>query len=150
MTALVSADTLFLAANAVALWGWIALIASPLIPVWSNRIAAVLIPLLLSVAYTIMAALFFFGDVTIGDGGYMTLDAVQTLFSSKEAVLVGWLHVLAFDLFVGAWIVRTGRAEGVPFGVIVLCLIPTFLFGPAGFFLFHILRRFTARAPSAA
>ncbi|MEO0730158.1 MAG: ABA4-like family protein [Pseudomonadota bacterium] len=143
-----SADTLFLAANAVALWGWIALLASPWIPTWSDRIAAVVIPLLLALAYTILAVQYLVGGLATGDGGYFTLDAVQALFNSKEVILIGWLHVLAFDLFVGAWIVRTARTERVPFWIVIVCLVPTFLFGPAGFLAFHVLR--SARSFRAA
>jgi len=139
------ADTLFLAANAVALWGWIALLASPLIPVWSDRIAGVVIPLLLCAAYTVLAALYMSSALAGESAGYFTLDAVMALFQSKEVVLVGWLHVLAFDLFIGAWIVRTARAEDIGFGWVIGCLIPTFLFGPAGLLLFFILRQVTSR-----
>lgn len=141
-----STDTLFMAANAVALWGWIALLASPRFPDWSDRIAGVIIPLLLAAAYTALAALYLSGALTGGTGaGYFTLDAVMKLFATKEVVLAGWLHVLAFDLFVGAWIVRTARTESISFGWVVLCLVPTFLFGPAGLLAFYLVRTLNAR-----
>ena len=37
------------------------------------------------------------------------------LFTSPEIALAGWIHYLAFDLFIGAWEVRTARAERIPF-----------------------------------
>ena len=55
-------------------------------------------------------------------------------------LLAGWVHYLAFDLLVGAWIVRTARAEGIPHWAVMPCLILTFLFGPAGLLAFAILR----------
>ena len=61
-------------------------------------------------------------------------------------LLAGWLHYLAFDLFVGAWIVRTARSEGMPFLLVLPCLPLTFLFGPAGFLLFVVLRAVRNRA----
>ncbi|MGF1651564.1 MAG: ABA4-like family protein [Hyphomicrobiaceae bacterium] len=133
------ADLAFQIANAVALWGWIALLASPLMPLWSDRIATYLIPALLSAAYAALVVLFFRG----AEGGYFTLDDVMRLFARKEVVLAGWLHVLAFDLFVGAWIIRTARQDGIPFLRAALCLPLAFLFGPAGLLAYFGVRWLT-------
>ncbi|MEM7776573.1 MAG: ABA4-like family protein [Pseudomonadota bacterium] len=130
------ADLGFQIANTVCLWGWLALLASPWIPTWADRLAGFIIPGLVSVAYVILIVMF----MGTTDGGYFTLDDVIKLFSSREVVLAGWLHVIAFDLFVGAWIVRTARAEAIAFVWVVPCLIMTFLFGPAGFLAFLALR----------
>lgn len=64
-------------------------------------------------------------------GGFDSAE-VQTLPSQPQIALAGWLHYLAFDLFVGAWEARTARAEGIPHWAVIPCLILTFLFGPAG------------------
>ncbi len=47
--------------------------------------------------------------------------------------MAGWLHYLAFDLFVGAWVARAAYADGVPHLAVVPLLLVTFLFGPAGY-----------------
>ncbi|MEQ8696766.1 MAG: DUF4281 domain-containing protein, partial [Bauldia litoralis] len=52
------------------------------------------------------------------------------------------------DLFVGAWQVRTARAEGIPHLLVIPCLALTFLFGPVGLLLFLIIR--FARTPRLA
>ena len=140
------ADLGFQVANTIGLWGWIALLLSPWFPLWSDRIAGYIIPALLAVAYAYLVVMFF---GTTG-GGYFTLDDVLKLFSSKEVVLAGWLHVLAFDLFVGAWIVRTARAAAIPFWMVIPCLILTFLFGPAGFLAFLGLRAVRARLAASS
>ena len=62
------------------------------------------------------------------------------LFTSPEIALAGWVHYLAFDLFVGAWEVRTARREAIPHLLVLPCLVLTFLFGPVGFLLFLGLR----------
>ena len=62
------------------------------------------------------------------------------LFDSPGVALAGWVHYLAFDLLVGAWIVRTARSEGVAHLLVLPCLALTFLFGPAGFLAFNGLR----------
>ena len=43
------------------------------------------------------------------EGGFDTLANVQLLFTQSEIAMAGWLHYLAFDLFMGAWIVREAR-----------------------------------------
>lgn len=67
-------------------------------------------------------------------------------------LLAGWLHFLAFDLFVGAWQVRTARRDALPRLLVVPCLALTFLFGPAGLLAFLALRAAlrATRAPLAA
>jgi hypothetical protein len=65
---------------------------------------------------------------------------VQALFTHPHIALAGWLHYLAFDLFLGAWEVRTARTDGIPHWAVIPCLILTFLFGPAGLLAFAILR----------
>lgn len=129
-------DTLFGAANATALAGWIVLALSPLSPRWSDRISGAVLPVVLSVLYTGLALTHFAG----AEGGFGTLDDVAKLFTTREIVLLGWVHYLAFDLFVGAWEARTARAEKIPFLLVLPCLVFTFLLGPAGFLLFTIIR----------
>lgn len=131
-----SPDAIFQVANPTALLGWVALLFAPLIPVWSQRIAALLIPVLLSIAYTALILAFWSGL----EGGFDSLQNVMRLLAQPEAALAGWLHYLAFDLFIGAWIVRRAQQEAIPHLLIVPCLVLTFLFGPAGFLTFTLLK----------
>ena len=62
------------------------------------------------------------------------------MFASDSALVAGWFHYLAFDLFVGTWIVRDGLERKLHPLLILPCLPLTFLFGPAGLLLFLILR----------
>jgi hypothetical protein len=128
-------DQLFQLANPLALLGWIALAAHPLAPRLTQGIALA-IPLLLSLLYTGLILAHWAG----AEGGFGSLDEVQRLFTQAPVALAGWVHYLAFDLFVGAWIARTARAEGIAHWMVIPCLIPTFLFGPAGLLAFAILR----------
>jgi hypothetical protein len=129
-------DAVFGFANTLALAGWVALLASFRFPVWAERIAGVAVPVILSVGYVGLILAFW----TRAPGGFGTLPEVMALFTMPEIALAGWLHYLAFDLFVGAWEVRTARREGIAFLLVVPCLALTFLFGPAGFLLFSALR----------
>jgi hypothetical protein len=128
-------DALFQITNPLAMLGWLALAAAPLAPRVAQGVA-IAIPLLLSVLYTGLVLAFWAG----AEGGFSSLPEVQRLFTSAPIALAGWVHYLAFDLFVGAWAVRTARAEGIAHWMVLPCLILTFLFGPAGLLAFAALR----------
>jgi glycopeptide antibiotics resistance protein len=132
------AETIFSMANLTAIVGWILLVVAPR---WVWTRAAVLsgaIPLLLSAAYLILIVLFF-GKA---EGGFGSLAEVMKLFTNQWATLAGWIHYLAFDLFVGSWEVKDAQARGISHWFVIPCLILTFLLGPIGFLLYHILRFF--------
>ena len=131
-----STDLIFQYATLIAFAGWATLLISPLIPRISDLAATYAMPALISVAYAGLILAFW----TSAEGGFGSLDEVSQLFQTRELLLAGWLHYLAFDLFVGAWIVRRGRADGVPFWRVLPCLPLTFLFGPAGYLAFVAIR----------
>lgn len=141
-----SLDMLFQYANMVALAGWAALLASPWLPRFADRAATFVIPGLLSVAYAGLVLAFW----SRAEGGFDSLGNVALLFQSRGVLLAGWLHYLAFDLFVGAWEVRTARRARIPFLLVLPCLVLTFLFGPAGFLLFVFIRTVRAGVARAA
>jgi len=62
------------------------------------------------------------------------------LFTNQWATLAGWIHYLAFDLFVGSWEVKDSQSRGISHWFVIPCVILTFLLGPIGFLLYHILR----------
>lgn len=129
-------EVIFSLAGILAMVGWLVLLASPLIPDWSEWISGYIIPIVLSVGYVVLI-LFFPSE---GDGGFGSLADVIDLFSNPNAMIAGWVHYLAFDLLIGAWICRTARQEGLSFWLVAPCLPLTFLFGPAGFVAFSIVR----------
>jgi hypothetical protein len=131
-----SPDQLFQLSSPTALLGWIALLLSPVAFRAAQVVVAAVVPLLLSLAYAGLILAFWWE----APGGFGSLAEVQALFTHPQIALAGWLHYLAFDLFVGAWEVRTARAEGIPHWAVIPCLILTFLFGPAGLLAFAILR----------
>lgn len=71
---------------------------------------------------------------------FNSLESVKALFNVDELLLAGWLHYLAFDLFVGCWIVQNARQLQIPFLIIVPALFLTFMFGPIGYITFLIIR----------
>jgi Domain of unknown function (DUF4281) len=87
---------------------------------------------LLAVLYSTLIFLFFFRG---NGGGFATLAQVKALFSSDPVLLAGWVHYLAFDLFVGVWIADRLDAQRVSRLVQAPILIATFFFGPFGLLL---------------
>ncbi|MEM7299785.1 MAG: ABA4-like family protein [Pseudomonadota bacterium] len=130
------AENWFSIANMAALVGWLLLLASPFIPRLADLYAALVAPCLFAAAYVALILVYF----SSSQGAFSTLAGVARVFEVPELLLAGWLHYLAFDLFVGAWIVRTARKENISFPLIFPCLFFTFLFGPVGYLLFTGLR----------
>jgi hypothetical protein len=134
----VTADQLFQIANPVALLGWIVLIAGVIFkrPHWRDIYAGQVFPTALSLVYSCLIVFFW----AKAQGGFDTLPNVQKLFTYPWAALAGWVHYLAFDLFVGAHISRRVMEEGISRLVLVILLPLTFLFGPIGYFGFQLSR----------
>lgn len=136
-----TADKIFSIANLIALLSWIILAVAPRFVVTRKIILSGAIPLLLSVAYLILIVVFF-GKA---DGGFDSLANVMKLFTNEWVALAGWIHYLAFDLFVGTWEVKDSQTRGVSHWFVIPCLVLTFLLGPVGFLLYSILRVFFAK-----
>ena len=78
-------------------------------------------------------------------GGFDSIEGVRALFANDSALAAGWLHYLAFDLFVGTWIARDSVERRVNGLLVLPCLVLTLLAGPAGFLLYLALRAALAR-----
>lgn len=132
---------LFQAANTTALVCWIALVVQP------KRAA----PLLRFVIPASFAVLYIWALATAQkspDGGFGSLAQVKALFLSDRAVLAGWVHYLAFDLFIGCWEVMDAAERGINRWLVVPCLVLTFMFGPVGLLLYFGLR-FAHKRPAS-
>lgn len=55
-------------------------------------------------------------------------------------LLAGWVHYLAFDLFVGTWEVQDAVKNSVSHLLVIPCLLLTFLFGPIGLLSYFAVR----------
>jgi ABA4-like protein len=128
-------DHVFSLANLLALSGWILLIALPR-QRWVANVAVWAISGVLAAGYVLIVATHWIGS----SGGFSSLPDVAALFANPWLLLAGWIHYLAFDLFVGSWEVRDARERGVPHLMVVPCLVMTFLFGPAGWLLYAAVR----------
>ena len=64
----------------------------------SNKL---IIPGLIGVIYVVLMVVHL--DASPTDGGFGSLAGVARLFTVEGLLLAGWIHYLAFDLFVGSW-----------------------------------------------
>jgi hypothetical protein len=136
-------DLIFTLANYTVLPGWLLLLLAPRARITRHLVHTAL----LSVAMAALYALYITIALTRSDGqgGFSSLQGVMHLFTVPEAALAGWLHYLAFDLFIGAWEARDAQRLGIPHLLLIPCLALTFLLGPIGLTLYLILR-WTKRA----
>jgi hypothetical protein len=134
-----SADQVFSLASGLAVIGWLVLAFGAFLrrEFLVTTLAGRIWPLGMAALYTALIIFFF----RSAPGGFDSLPHVQLLFTSPWAATAGWVHYLAFDLFIGAWISKRVMEEGLP-RLILLVLLPlTFLLGPIGFLGFEISRQ---------
>ncbi len=131
-----SLNTIYMLVNAIALVGWASLFASAFFKVSVSCIAARIIPAALAICYSAMmlSALPFKG------GDFSSLSGLTSLFAQPQIALVGWVHYLAFDLFIGAWELQTAKRQHLPNVVVVPSMILTMVLGPLGLLVFFCLR----------
>ncbi len=129
-------DLIFQFANTFVLIGWILLI---FFPKWPHTIMMsrtfVVVPLGLLYAFLVLSSIAAFDP-----NQFSTLAGVKALFADDLAVVVGWIHYLAFDLFVGTYIVSEGVKLKMNRVLYTICLPFTFMFGPVGLLLFMLLK----------
>lgn len=135
------AEQIFSIVNLIAMISWIILAIAPRWIFTGKIILSGGIPLLLSTAYLILIVLFF-GKA---NGGFGSLPEVMKLFTNEWIALAGWIHYLAFDLFVGVWEVKDARSKNISHWFVIPCLFLTFMLGPVGLLLYIILRSFLAK-----
>jgi hypothetical protein len=137
---------LFSSASTLAMLGWFILVFLPRGWKWLNPIASMLIPLILSVLYSFLIARYFFS----AEGGFDTLANVQQLFTYPAVALAGWVHYLAFDLFVGGVIAKQADEIGLSRLIQAPILLLTFMFGPFGYLLFMFIKAAMLRFKSTS
>ncbi len=135
---LLDPDRVFSLANGAAALAWLALVFSPGSVRWAPavwRFTGRWLPLAFAVSYVAMLATHWRGE-----GGFGSVVQVRALFDVPGALVAGWVHYLAFDLFVGSWIAERAAALKLPHLLTVPLLLLTFMFGPAGLLAFLLLR----------
>ena len=105
--------------------------------IWTRKIVlSGLLPLLLGLVYiTLIVA--FFGK---SEGNFSSLSGVAKLFENPYALTAGWIHYLAFDMFIGAWEITNSQKHSISHWLMIPCLFLTLMFGPIGLLAYFLIR----------
>lgn len=77
--------------------------------------------------------------------GFSSLSGVMAMFGDPRAVLVGWVHYLAFDLLTGLYIVHDAQKHAIKGYWLFPSLFLTFMTGPFGLLTYLIIRGVKSR-----
>ncbi len=136
-------ELLFLVANGIALLGWLPLffgMRSEKAVGFARAVAGVL-----AAGYLILFLLCA-DEARVLARDY-SLRGIGAFFSHPWLQLLGWVHYLALDLFVGSWEAEEARRAELPHLLVLGCLILTFMLGPIGLLAFMLLLAWKRRRP---
>ena len=132
-------DRLFEIASTAVLIGWLALVVAPLRRGLAVSVAR-WVAVILCGCYFAMVAVGLAGPGMPAGASFDLLEGVRLLLSTPQALLAGWVHYLAFDLFVASWQIEDAPAANIPHWLLLPCLVLTFVAGPVGLLLYFILK----------
>jgi hypothetical protein len=95
-------ESLFSAASTLVLPGWLLLVFLTRWRGTTALITSVLIPAMLAITY-LGLMVSNFGVEPDGFEAFNSLAGIKSLFQHDGLLLAGWIHYLAFDLFIGSW-----------------------------------------------
>jgi len=140
---MITTENIFNGLNLLVLLGWIPLFIFPYSRFTKKLIDGLYLPFILCAFY------IYFLSQTKGlfSADFSSIAGILDLFrnSTEESAAAGWIHYLAFDYFVGCWIVNHSIKKGIPYIVFISPLICTLFAGPFGLLLFLVLRFFYKR-----
>lgn len=134
-------ETIFTLANLLALPFWALMIVLPHWR-WTRRIMASLWPV--SILALIYAGLLIAQVAAPGGADLLaglanpSAAAIAALLGSPAGATLGWVHFLAFDLFVGRWAYLDSRERGLPAWLASPALFFILMAGPLGFLLYRL------------
>jgi len=132
-----SPHQVFQLVNTLVLPQWLLMVVAPRWRVTQWLVRYLPIPVILALIYIYY---LFFGGGSLDFQSFNTLAGVKALFGQDSAVLAGWIHYLAFDLFVGSWVLRDSLRRNVRHWLVIPCLLLCFMLGPVGFLLYWGIR----------
>lgn len=138
-------ELIFTIANNGILIFWFLLIVAPRWRGTELAVHSIALPLILGLAYLWLLTRVWLGGEGAPGTNYFTLPGVMALFDSPTGAVMGWIHYLVFDLFVGAWEARDAKRRGMPRWIVIVCLIVTLMAGPVGLALYLVLRQASGR-----
>jgi hypothetical protein len=144
--------TVFAVTNNFGLLAWAALLLSLFVTAVRRRVWPVT-QFAVPAAWALLYLLLLLQGLPQTQGDFQSIEGVRGLFANDSALTAGWLHYLAFDLFVGTWVARDSVERAISPWLVAPCLVLTLLFGPTGLLLYLLFaligrRRTAAQAAS--
>ncbi len=133
-------ELVFKLANFSVLPAWLLLMILPRHILTKLVVHSYFYPFLLGTFYLYMLVTSFGGE-----GGIDTLENLKLSFQRDEILVLGWVHYLVFDLFIGAWITRDAHRNGIIHFLIIPSLVLTLFAGPVGLLSYLIIRAISLR-----
>jgi hypothetical protein len=127
---------LFQWANLGILPAWLLLLVLPRHPLTVKLIHSSAYSVVYALAYLLLL-ITTWGEVALD---FSNLSSVQALFQHPGVLLAGWIHYLAFDLFIGAWALRDSWQYGIRHWLMIPVLLLCFNFGPVGLLLYMVYK----------
>lgn len=123
------------------LGAWALLAALPHWRLTQWIVHSIALPLLLAFLYAyLVSAHALFGQGMPLDPRLEALPRALHYFFAPETPVAAFVHLMLFDLFIGAWEVRDAKRRRLPHLLVVPCLLLTLLAGPLGLLLYLALR----------
>ena len=119
---------------------WLFLLVFPKSKVTQKMTDFPWIPLVIAFGY-----IYFLGTSdSIFSVDFSSLSGLTEMFqnSNPRGVAAGWLHYLAFDFWVGCWILRDSQKKGVKHAFIIFPMFFTFMLGPVGVIIYTLVLLF--------
>ena len=131
-------ETIFSLSNLVILPFWFLMI---FLPYWRWTRRVMQIPWVTAVL-ALLYALLALSQLSVLAPAVLrpTLQGISTLLATPAGATTGWVHFLAFDLFVGRWIYFDSRENGVSAWLSGPILFLTLMLGPLGLLCYLLLR----------
>ncbi len=132
-------DALFQVSNLLVLPIWLLMIVAPQWLPTKRIVGSSLIFVPITLLYSTLVLPSFLGLLPALMNPQLAV--IQTLLGTPSGATIGWIHFLAFDLFVGRWMYHDSHTIGVQRWIQTSCLRATFMAGPFGWLCYLIIRR---------
>lgn len=137
-------EQIFQIVNLIALIAWLGLLFFPRWKVTQIVVISGLVSLIFAIVYLLLF-ISSVGGAGFDPESFQTLEGLSSMFGNSKAVLVGWVHYLAFDLFVGMWISEDAKKKNIAHWKVFIPLLFTFMAGPIGLLLYFVVRALSTK-----
>ena len=130
-------ETIFIIFNSGILLFWMLLLFFPKQSITQKVIAYPWVPLVIAFGY------IYFMGMTSGtfSADFTSLNGLTKMFqnANPQGVAAGWLHYLAFDFWVGCWMLKNSQEKGVKHLWMLVPMLFTFMLGPVGIIIYTLV-----------